>query len=246
MTQITLGSLFDGSGGFPLAAVHAGIRPVWASEIEPFPIRVTHARFPDLIHLGDIRSINGADIPPVDIITGGSPCVDLSISGQRAGLKGERSGLFFEMIRVIREMREATGGASPQWVVFENVPGALSSSKGADFEQIILSYASLAGETIECPRPQKWSNAGCVLADSFGLSWRILDARYWGVAQMRRRVFLVAYFGRYGGVDMLRRYSLSAKACLGILRRAKERRKEIPPILLEVLIRQSQKEKADI
>lgn len=105
--MFTLGSLFDGIGGFPLAAIHNGITPVWASEIEAFPIEVTKNRFPEMLHVGDITRLNGAELPPVDIITGGSPCQDLSVAGARAGLAGERSGLFMEQVRVVREMRDA-------------------------------------------------------------------------------------------------------------------------------------------
>ena len=104
---LTLGSLFDGSGGFPLGAVLNGITPVWASEIEPFPIRVTTKRFPEMMHLGDISKINGGEVEPVDIITFGSPCTDLSVAGKRAGLDGERSGLFMEQIRIVKEKRIA-------------------------------------------------------------------------------------------------------------------------------------------
>lgn len=104
---LTLGSLFDGIGGFPLAAIRNGITPVWASEIEAFPIMVTRKWFPGMIHVGDITKLNGSDLPPVDIVTGGSPCQDLSCAGRRAGLAGERSGLFMEQIRVVKEMREA-------------------------------------------------------------------------------------------------------------------------------------------
>ena len=128
--QLTLGSLFDGIGGFPLAGKYAGIRPVWASEIEPFPIRVTEKRLPEMKHYGDIHGLHGAKLEPVDVITFGSPCQDVSIAGRREGLSGGRSGLFFEAIRIIREMREATNGEYPKWAVWENVPGALSSHNG--------------------------------------------------------------------------------------------------------------------
>ena len=167
-------------------------------------------------------------------------CQDMSLAGKRQGLSGARSGLFHEMIRIIGEMRKATDGAFPKYAVYENVPGALSSNKGEDFETIIRSYMSLAGQSLECTRPEKWENAGCVMRDDFSIAWRVLNARYWGVPQMRRRIFLVASF-RDGGGQRLRRYYLSAKACAGILRRAKERKKEIPEILLEVLKRQAQK-----
>ena len=135
--ELTMGSLFSGSGGFELASLIAGIRPVWASEVEPYPIRVTTRRMPWLRHLGDIHDIRGGEIEPVDIITGGSPCQDVSIAGKRTGLEGARSGLFFEMIRVIREMREKTDGRYPRYIIWENVPGAFSTSGGEDFRTVI-------------------------------------------------------------------------------------------------------------
>ena len=113
MSTLTLGSLFDGIGGFPLAAVHNGIIPVWASEIEAFPMEVTKHRFPDMIHVGDIKKLHGAELPPVDIICGGSPCQDLSVAGKRAGLSGARSGLFMEQIRIVKEMRNAEKQRNP-------------------------------------------------------------------------------------------------------------------------------------
>ena len=126
---LTLGSLFDGSGGFPLGGVIAGITPIWSAEIEPFPVRVTEKRMPSVLQLGDISKINGADIPKVDIISFGSPCQDLSIAGKRNGLEGSRSGLFYEAIRIIREMRCATNGEYPRYAVWENrfqLPGGYS------------------------------------------------------------------------------------------------------------------------
>ena len=132
MKTLTMGSLFDGIGGFPLASIHNGIVPVWASEIEAFPIEVTKIRFPDMAHVGDITKLDGAKLPPVDIICGGSPCQDLSVAGNRAGLSGERSGLFMEQVRIVKEMRDADrqrGRAAldirPRFMVWENVPYAL-------------------------------------------------------------------------------------------------------------------------
>src|SRR5690625_1924923 len=133
----TLGSLFDGSGGFPLAVIICGIEPKWASEVEPFPIRVTSKRIPQMKHLGDISSINGAEIEPVDIITFGSPCTDLSIAGKRAGLDGSQSSLFYEAMRIIKEMRCKTNGEYPRYAVWENVCGAFSSNKGEDLKSVI-------------------------------------------------------------------------------------------------------------
>lgn len=151
--SLKLGSLFDGSGGFPLAGSLHGIEPVWASEIEPFPIRVTKLRFPHMKHLGSVTEINGAEIEPVDIITFGSPCQDLSVAGKQKGIHdGDRSNLFFEAVRIIREMREhdrAIGRADvdirPRFAVWENVPGAFSSNHGADFQAVLQALCEIRG-----------------------------------------------------------------------------------------------------
>jgi DNA (cytosine-5)-methyltransferase 1 len=194
---IRLGSLFDGIGGFPLAASRHGIKTVWASEIEPFPIKVTKHHFPDMEHLGDITQINGADIEPVDIITFGSPCQDLSVAGKRGGLSGERSGLFSHAVRIIREMRDSTGGQYPRFAIWENVPGAFSSNKGEDFRAVL---EEIAETEIPMPRSGKWANAGMVRGNGCDIAWRTLDAQYWGVPQRRKRIFLVADFtGRRAG-----------------------------------------------
>lgn len=113
---MTLGSLFDGSGGFPLGAILCGITPVWAAEVEPYPIKVTKTRIPFMKHLGNVTEIDGAKIEPVDIITFGSPCQDLSIAGKREGLQGNRSGLFHEAMRIVKEMRIATNGEKPRYI----------------------------------------------------------------------------------------------------------------------------------
>ena len=138
--ELTLGSLFDGSGGFPLGGLLAGIRPVWASEIEPFPIRVTTRRFPSVRHYGDISEMNGGVIEPVDVITFGSPCTDMSLAGKRAGLHGKQSCLFYEAIRIIKEMRRETDGRKPRYIIWENVTGSFSSSKGHDFQSVLLQH----------------------------------------------------------------------------------------------------------
>lgn len=191
---LTLASLFDGSGGFPLAATLTGIKPLWASEIEPFPIRVTTKRLPYVKHLGDVSKIKGDAVEAVDIITFGSPCQDMSIAGKRAGLSGSRSNLFFEAIRIVKEMRRKTGGQKPRYIVWENVPGAFSSNKGEDFEKVIKEICAVKGHTFNALRPEKWSSAGLVMAEDFSLAWRVLDAQYWGVPQRRKRIFLVADF----------------------------------------------------
>ena len=194
---LTLGSLFDGSGGFPLAGILAGVEPVWASEIEPFAIRVTTKRLPKMRHYGDVSGISGADLEPVDIITFGSPCQDLSIAGKRSGLDGSRSGLFFEAVRIVKEMREKTHGEKPRFIVWENVPGAFSSNKGEDFKAVLEEVIRIKEqEAPPLPPPEKgrWPYADCYLGDGWSVAYRVLDARYWGVPQRRARIFLVADF----------------------------------------------------
>jgi DNA (cytosine-5)-methyltransferase 1 len=199
-----MGSLFDGIGGFPLAAIHNGVVPLWASEIEPFPIEVTKIRIPEMLHVGDITKLSGDKLPLVDIICGGSPCQDLSVAGQRAGLAGERSGLFMEQIRITKEMREKDGKRGktndlvrPRFFVWENVPGAFSSADGEDFKAVLEESTRIADSTVSIPRPPGgvWKSAGCILGNQFSIAWRVLDAQYWGVAQRRKRIFLVADFG---------------------------------------------------
>lgn len=190
--ELTLGSLFDGSGGFPLAANICGIKPIWASEVEPFPIRVTQKKLPQVKHLGDIKDIDGSEIEPVDIISFGSPCQDLSIAGKRAGLEGKKSNLFYEAIRVIKEMRCKTDGKYPRYLLWENVPGAFSSNKGEDFRCVLEEITRIKDSTVKLTRPKKWEKAGEILGDNFSLAWRVLDAKYFGVPQRRRRIFLVA------------------------------------------------------
>lgn len=200
----TLGSLFDGIGGFPLAAVRNGIEPVWASEIEAFPIEVTRKRFPSILHVGDITKLNGAELPPVDIITGGSPCQDLSVAGARAGLAGERSGLFMEQIRVVKEMRDAderrgrtAHTVRPRYMCWENVPGSFSSAGGEDFRIVLEEIVRIKDGSCSVPRPDsgRWESAGAIiLGNQFSLAWRVMDAQFWGVAQRRKRIFLVADF----------------------------------------------------
>ena len=190
----TLGSLFDGSGGFPLGGVLAGITPIWSSEIEPFPIRVTTARFPNMKHYGDISAIDGSELEPVDIISFGSPCQNLSVAGKREGLDGDRSSLFYEAIRIVKEMREATNGKYPRYIVWENVPGAFSSNKGEDFKAVLTEICKVKDEQVSISKPAKWENAGRIMGDGFSIAWRLLDAQYWGVPQRRQRIYLVADF----------------------------------------------------
>ena len=191
---LTLGSLFDGSGTFPMMAMLSGIVPVWKSEIEPFPIAVTEKRLPFVKHLGDINSVNGAEIEPVDIITFGSPCTDLSVAGKRQGLNAERSGLFFQAIRIIKEMRGATNGKNPRFAVWENVTGAFSSNGGEDFRCVLEEFCKIKDADLSVPKPEKWTKAGEIMGENFSVAYRTFDAQYWGVPQRRMRVYLVADF----------------------------------------------------
>lgn len=191
---MTLGSLFDGSGGFPLGGVLAGITPKWASEIEPFPIRVTTARFPNIKHYGDISTLDGSELEPVDIISFGSPCQNLSVAGKREGLDGDRSSLFYEAIRIVKEMREATNGKYPRYIVWENVPGAFSSNRGEDFKAVLTEICKVKDEQVSISKPAKWENAGRIMGDGYSVAWRLLDAQFWGVPQRRQRIYLVADF----------------------------------------------------
>lgn len=163
-----------------------------------------------MVNYGDITKIDGRAVPVVDVVIGGSPCQDLSIAGNRAGLAGERSGLFMEQIRLIKEMREndkANGRADklirPRYMLWENVPGALSSNKGEDFRIVLEETARVADENAVIPRPEKWSTSGCIMADGWSIAWRILDAQFWGVPQRRRRIALVADFGGQSAPEIL-------------------------------------------
>ena len=200
-----LGSLFDGSGGFPRSGTLCDIEPMWAAEVEPYPIAVTKSRFPNMRHLGDISKVNGAEIEPVDIITFGSPCQDLSVAGKRAGLKHEdngddettRSGLFMEAVRIIKEMRKATNGEYPRFAVWENVPGAFSSNNGEDFRVVLQELIKITEPNAVMPDvPKKgWAYADSYCGDGWSLAYRVFDAQYWGVPQRRRRIYLIADFG---------------------------------------------------
>ena len=209
---LRLGSLFDGSGGFPLAGVLNGITPVWASEVEPYPIAVTHSRFPHMMHLGNVAEVKGDVIAPVDIVTFGSPCQDLSIAGNQKGLEaGKRSSLFFQAVRIIREMREATHGVCPAFTVWENVPGAYSSDKGNDFRLVLESLVRISDPAVSIPMPEKgrWQHSGEIVGDGWSVAWRTLDAQFWGVPQRRKRIYLVADFsGERAGQILFERESM--------------------------------------
>lgn len=208
--RVKVGSLFDGIGGAPLSAVLSGAEPVWASEIEKIPISITKRHFPNMRHYGDITQINGAEIEPVDIIVGGSPCQDLSVAGNRAGLEGARSGLFMDQVRIVKEMRNETTDRSnklprPRYMVWENVPGAFSSNKGEDFRAVLEEICRVCDPEASIPEPakNKWLSSGTILGDGYSLAWRIVDAQYWGVPQRRRRIYLVADFRGHTAPEIL-------------------------------------------
>lgn len=247
MRVITMGSLFDGIGGFPLAAIHNGVVPLWASEIEPFPIRVTRERLPGMLHYGDITKLRGDELPPVDIICGGSPCQDLSVAGARAGLAGECSGLFMEQIRIIKEMRDAdvlrgrTGiHVRPRFMCWENVPGAFSS--GQQREMTSGSSWRKHSELVY----QEFMFLKITLGDGDILGqpyWEILSP-YVGESSTLNtgvcpRVVRGSSLWQILEPHPQRKYYLSRKACLGILRRARKRGKELPATLKLALEMQS-------
>jgi len=211
--QLKEGGLFSGILGFGQAAKYAGFTSAWASEIEPFPIKVGKKHFPHTVQLGSVTDIhlcayfthwrgpkvelylnNSHDqyIEPVDVITFGSPCQDLSVAGKRAGIDGGRSNLFFEAVRVIREMQCSTANKYPRFAIWENVPGVFSSNKGKDFAAVL---ESLVGGTVTAPQSRRWTNAGVAFGPEGQAAWRVLDAQFWGVPQRRKRIFLIADFG---------------------------------------------------
>ena len=164
-------------------------------------------------HYGDITKLSGHELPVVDVITGGSPCQDLSVAGKRAGLAGERSGLFMEQIRIVKEMRErdrSTGRTGflirPRYMVWENVPGAFSSNKGKDFQAVLTEIVKISEpESADVPMPDRggWSKSGCIMGDGWSIAWRVHDAQFWGVPQRRKRIALVADFGGLSAPEIL-------------------------------------------
>lgn len=158
------------------------------------PIAVTQKHFPKMKHFGDVSRIDGGKVEPVDVITFGSPCQDLSVCGRQKGLDGERSGLFFQAVRIIKEMRGATNGKFPRYAIWENVLGSLSSNNGNDFARVLDELLAVV-DVAPVVRPSDgWRKAGAILGDGFSFCWRVLDAQYWGVPQRRKRVFLVVDF----------------------------------------------------
>lgn len=236
MKKLTLGSLFDGIGGFPYAASLVGIEPIWAAEIDPFGIAVTKRRFPNMQHLGSVTKIHGYNIPPVDIISFGSPCQDLSVAGKRAGMKNEghgdeettRSGLFFEAIRIIYEMRSATDGKYPTFIIWENVPGAFSSNHGRDFQSVL---SEITKTDVPMPQSGKWCGAGMVRG---GRSVSHGEPSMLNFGECPS-VESASILSEVLEANPPKKYYLSATACAGILRRAATRGKALPEFLKRAL-----------
>lgn len=245
--QLNLGSLFSGSGGFELAGSIFGINPIWSSEIEPFPIRVTEKNFPETIQLGDITKIRGWAIPKVHIITGGSPCQDMSIAGRREGLDGDRSSLFREQIRIVKEMRDddklsgRTGkDVRCRWMVWENVPGAFTSNERRDFQAVLTEIVRIAEpEAPDVPMPDK----GGGQSQDASWEWKEAGQSHTDFSMLNTGAFpkdaVESTLSQILEAQAHPKYYLSEKACLGILRRAEKRGKELPDILKQTLIRQS-------
>ena len=231
MIKPRLGNFFSGSGTWELAAEICDMEVVFESEIEPFPIAVEAKRFPNAIQLGDIKNVNGADLPCVDILCNSSPCQDLSVAGGRKGMKHEdagdeettRSGLFYEVIRITKEMRDAynerlsSGRANEsdrpiRYWCWENVPGAFSSNRGADFKAVLDSLVEIVQEEKpDIPIPKGgWHYAGVLDGDGWQIAWRTMDAQHFGVAQRRRRLFLIMCLdGHSAGEILFERESVS-------------------------------------
>ena len=185
-------------------------------------------------HLGDITKIHGYDIPIVDVIVGGSPCQDLSIAGARKGLSGERSGLFMEQIRIVKEMRDFDARTNnhdgilikPRFMVWENVPGAFSSNDGEDFRTVLEEISRIADSSAVVPRPSggRWSTAGVIMGNGFSIAWRLHDAQFWGVPQRRKRIALIADFGSERAAEIL----FERKSVQGDIRSSEQARKDAP------------------
>ena len=225
--NVKLGSMFDGSGTMPLCAAMCGARPVWASEVEPYPIAVTKTHLPAMKHLGSVTDICGGNIEPVDIITFGSPCQDLSIAGKRAGLDGNRSGLFRQAIRIILEMLQATGWKYPRFVIWENVPGALSSNGGKDFETVLNELLRLTGTDQFVRQRGKWGGTQGTELWPTDLSMRNTGECPNADAEYTLAAILAD--------DPPTRYFLSVRAMDGILSRASRRGKQLPELLVTAI-----------
>ena len=191
-------------------------------------------------HYGDIRTLNGKDLPPVSCITGGSPCQNLSIAGNRTGLDGEQSRLFLEQIRIVKEMRQATNDKFPRFMVWENVPGAFSSNKGEDFRTVLNEIVGISEEHYpDVPKPSKgWTKSGCLYNEvgSWSVAWRLHDAQFWESPNVAKESHLWQILEE----EPPQKYCLSPRACRGILTRARRREKVLPKRLENALVAQAQ------
>lgn len=199
MRQLTLGSMCDGLGGWCLAAIRNGIKPIWSSEIDKNCLLIEKRHFPDVKQLGDLMGLT--DLPPVDIICAGTPCQSFSLAGKRKGMAGQ-SGLFLTAIRLVYRMLEQTNGEFPKLLVWENVPGVYSSKSDSEYGEGDSDFRRVIQEItkadIPMPKSGRWAESGLVRSPKCDVAWRCLDAQYWGVPQRRNRVFLIADF-RQGG-----------------------------------------------
>lgn len=180
-------SLFAGIGGFDLGLERAGLTPAGMCEIDPAARSVLERHWPDVPKHDDVTTLRAETFGPAEVVTFGSPCQDLSTAGNRAGLAGDRSGLFIEAVRYVRDMQEATNGEFPRCAVWENVTGALGSNGGRDFAAVLTL---LVGGEIRRPA-DGWPAAGVAFGEHGSAEWRVLDSQHFGLAQRRRRVFLV-------------------------------------------------------
>ena len=244
---LTLGSLFDGIGGFPFAAELSGVKPLWAAEVNPFCVALTRQLFPDMVHYGNVAKLSGADLPPVDIISFGSPCQDVSVAGKRKGIKhtesGDeettRSGMFFEAIRIIYEMREATNGRYPTFIIWENVAGAFTSNSGGDFRKVL---EEITKTDIPMPTSGKWAHAGMVRGGQFVSAGDCSTVNIGECPSEESESILSEVLEAI----VPRKYYLSATACEGILRRAENRGKKLEADLeaaLKMVVRRAKIEK---
>ena len=229
--MLTLGSFFDGLGGWPLAAERAGIKPVWASEIEEYCQAVTAYHFPSMKQLGDITKLKAEDLEPVDIICAGSPCQGLSLSGKMKGLDDERSGLFVDSIKLVHGLRKLTG--KPRYFVWENVPGAFITNKGNDFRAVL---EEITKTEIPMPKDRRWAESGCV---EWGVQVRLRGGHSILNTGVQPNAVSESFLWQILEDSPQEKYYLSARAAQGILRRAKERGKKLPPMLEQALIAQS-------
>lgn len=231
---MTLGSLFDGIAGFPLAAERQGIKTIWTSEIEANCTDIAKRHFPDAENLGDITKINGGNIPAVDIISFGSPCQDLSVAGEQKGLDGARSGLFMEAVRIVREMRKKTNGQYPKYIIWENVAGLFRVMKarisaGSWKKSQKPIFQCLKVENGQTPEWLELREQGGGFSAPHGGCWMLNFGEYPNVENASTLSAILE-------MDVPDKYFLSAKACWGIIRRAESRQKEIPIILKVALL----------